>query len=205
VIAAFQAWQDIVWKHHYSPSPEQVTAWSNEGADAFKTGKVAVAGTGVWGWWNYADIKGFKWGVAALPFGAAGRKDMVFTDPWMLSAKTAHPNEAWTFLKYLTSPEVQASWTKLTGAPPIRTSLLEDWYKQFPGMAPEKVKEVFLGSLKHGRESPNHLLVKFDQLDSVVSPAADQIFNNTAKPADILPTANKDLIEALKRIQSEYK
>lgn len=203
VIEAFQARQDIVWKLHYMPDPAAVDAFGS--GDIFKTQKVAMNLTGVWGWWNYVDIKDFKWGVAALPYGAEGRRDVIFTDPWMLSSKSAHPNEAWTFLKYLASKEVQESWTKLTGAPPVRKSLLESWYKQFPSMTPEQVKEVFEGSLKHGRESPNHLLVKFDQLNQVVSSAVDPIVNNEKKAAETLPEANKKLIEALKQIQAEYQ
>ena len=33
-------------------------------------------------------------------------------------------------------------------------------------MAPDKVKEVFTGAFTHGRESSNHLLVKYDELSS---------------------------------------
>ena len=200
VIEAFQAKQDIVWKLHYQPDPAQSSAY---GGDIFTTGKVAMNLTGVWGWWQ--SITDFKWGAGALPYGAPGRKDVVFTDPWMLSSKTSHPNEAWTFLKYLVSPDVQSSWTKLTGAPPVRASLLDGWYKQFPSMTPEGVKEVFVGSLKYGRESPNHLLVKFDQLNQVVGSAVDPISNNEKKAADALPAANTALIEALKSIQAEYQ
>jgi multiple sugar transport system substrate-binding protein len=123
----------------------------------------------------------------------------------MLSSKTTHPDEAWTFLKYLASPDVQEGWMKLTGAPPARISLAEKWYKQFPSMTPEEVKAVHLGALKHGRESPNHLLVRFDQLNQIVSSAVDPIMNNEKTPGQTLPDANKALIEALKQIQAEYK
>ena len=122
----------------------------------------------------------------------------------MMSSKTAHPDEAWTFVKYLSSPEVQRSWMELTGAPPVRKSLAEDWYKQFPSMTPEEVKEVHLGALKYGRESPNHLLVRFDQLDQVVGSAMDPINNNEKPAAEVLPDANVQLEETLKQIQAEY-
>jgi multiple sugar transport system substrate-binding protein len=203
VIQAMQARQDIVWKLKYQPDPAATDAMG--GGDTFKNQKVVMNLTGVWGWWNYGDVKNFKWAVAALPYGGPNRKDVVFTDPWMLSSKTAHPQEAWTLLKYLVSPDVQTSWTKLTGAPPVRTSLLDGWYKQFPSMTPEQVKEVFQGSLKYGRESPNHLLVRFDQLDQVVGAAMDPITNNKQAAADVLPAANKKLTETLKQIQTENK
>jgi multiple sugar transport system substrate-binding protein len=207
-IKAFQARQDIVWKLHYMPDPAQVDAMG--GGDIFVAGKVAMHLTGGWGFWNFGTggvklHEKFKWGAAAIPYGGPGRKDVVFTDPWMMSSKTAHPQEAWEFLKYLASPEVQKGWTDLTGAPPVRVSMEDPWYKSFPTMTPDEVKEVFLGSLKYGRESPNHLLVRFDQLDQVVGSALDPIINNEKQAADVLPDANAKLEDALKQIAAEYK
>jgi multiple sugar transport system substrate-binding protein len=207
-IKAFQARQDLVWKLHYMPDPAQVDAMG--GGDIFVAGKVAMHMTGGWGFWNFGTggvklHEKFKWGAAAIPYGGPNRRDVVFTDPWMMSSKTAHPQEAWEFMKYLASPEVQTQWTDLTGAPPVRISLEEPWYKSFPTMTPDEVKEVFLGSLKYGRESPNHLLVKFDQLNQVVQSALDPIVNNEKQAADTLPDANTKLEDALKQIAAEYK
>jgi multiple sugar transport system substrate-binding protein len=202
-IAAFQARQDIVWKYHWMPDPAQSDALA-AGGGLFEGGKVAMHITGGWGWWNFVGLeKQFNW-AAALPYGGPNRRDVVFTDPWMMSAKTTHPDEAWAFLKYLVSPEAQRGWMELVKAPPVRLSLAEDWYKQYPTMTPEEVKENHLGALKYGRESPNHLLVRFDQLNQVVGSALDPIFNNTANAADTLPEANAKLEEALQSIKAEY-
>lgn len=204
-VNGFQARQDLVWKDNYMPDPAQVDAMG--GGDIFQNENVAMHLTGGWGWWQFGSAslhEKFNWGVAALPIGAEGRRDVIFTDPWMLSSKTAHPDEAWTFLSYLSSPEVQRGWMELTGAPPVRASLAEGWYQQFPSMTPEEVKEVHLGALANGRESPNHLLVRFDQLNQIVTSAVDPISNNEQSAADALPPANEQLTEALQQIQSEY-
>jgi multiple sugar transport system substrate-binding protein len=201
-IKGYQARQDLVWELNYMPDPAQTDAMG--GGDIFMNEKVAMHLTGGWGWWNYNEVD-FNWGAAALPYGGPDRRCVVFTDPWMLSAKTDHPDEAWEFLKYLVSPETQRSYMELTGTPPARISLAEDWYKLFPTMTPEEVKELHLGGLKHGRESPNHLLVRFDQLNQVVNAAVDPIVNNEAKAADVLPDANAQLEEALQSIKAEYE
>ncbi len=206
VIKAFQARQDIVWKLHYMPDPAQMDAMGS--GDVFENAKVAMNLTGGWGWSQYSGHKlheKFKWGVAAIPYGAPGRKDAVFTDLWMMSSKTAYPDEAWTFLKYLVSAMVQQNQLERTGGVPVRKSLEERWYKSFPSMAPEEVKEVHLGALKYGRESPNHLLVHFDQLNKIVASAVDPIISNEKEAADVLPEADKKLEEALKMITVEYK
>jgi multiple sugar transport system substrate-binding protein len=201
-LKGYQARQDLVWDLNYMPDPAQTDAMG--GGDIFMNEKVAMHLTGGWGWWNYNDVD-FNWGAAALPYGSPDRKCVVFTDPWIMSAQTDHPDEAWEFLKYLVSPETQRSYMELTGTPPARISLAEDWYKLFPTMSPEEVKELHLGALKHGRESPNHLLVRFDQLNQVVNAAVDPIVNNEAKAADVLPDANAQLEEALQSIKAEYE
>jgi multiple sugar transport system substrate-binding protein len=204
-IEALQARQDMVWELGYMPDPATADALS-AGGGLFEGQKVAMHLTGGWGWWNFTGLEDeFNWGAAALPYGAPGRTAVVFTDPWMMSAKTDHPEEAWEFLKYLASPEAQQGWMELTGAPPVRKSLAEAWYSQFPSMTPEEVRANHLGGLKHGRESPNHLLVRFDQLNQVVSACLDPIFNNEAEAADALPQCDADLEAALQQIEAEYK
>lgn len=204
VIDAFQAKQDLVWKYKYQPDPAATEALQGLG-DLLEAQKVAMRGTGGWGWWRYPAVKDFRWGAAAVPYGAPGRKVPVFTDPWMMSSKSNHPEEAFTFLSFLASAEQQRIFMELTGAPPARKSLADSWYQQFPDMTPEEVKEVHLGALKYGRESPNHLLVKFDQLDQIVGSAVDPISNNDQLAADAIPAAAAQLEAALQQIKAEFE
>jgi multiple sugar transport system substrate-binding protein len=201
IIQAFQDRQDIVWKYHYMPDPATITDFG--GGDLFAMQKVAMQVSDGSGWQQYSAVKDFNWAVAALPYGAPGRFSPTFTDPWMMSSKSLHPQETWAFLKYLVSPVVQKSWSKATFSPPVRKSLLEDWYAGFSTMAPDQVKEVFEGSLKYGKESPSHLLVHFDRLNQVVSDALDPILNKKATAQETLPAANQKLIETLQEIRSE--
>jgi multiple sugar transport system substrate-binding protein len=50
----------------------------------------------------------FDWGVVEMPEGPVGKKTWLFWGPYLVSARTQHPQEAWTVLKELTSPAVQA-------------------------------------------------------------------------------------------------
>jgi len=204
-IKGIQAKADLTYKYKVSPSPAATEALS-AGGNPFQTGRVAMQGIGVWGWWVHKGLEEqFPFGCAALPKGAPNAKAVIFTDPWMLSASTKHPNEAWEFLKYLVSPEVQRGHMKAVGAPPVRKSLLPEFFKLYPSMTPAEAEECFLGGVKHGQESPNHLLVRFDQLNNVVSAAIDPVNLGEKTASDTLPQANADLEKALQQIQSEYK
>lgn len=202
VIEAFDARQDLVWKDGFMPNPIQQSAMQVE--DLFRSQRVAMRLTGGYGWWQYADISEFRWAVAALPFGAEGRRDILFTDPWMLSSQSRHPEEAWTFLKFLASLEVQESWMDLTGAPPVRKSLEETWYKRFPNMTPEEVRTVHQGALKYGLESPHHLIVEFPRVNDLINQSLEQVLKNQKKASEVLPELKPRLEAMLKQIQDEY-
>jgi hypothetical protein len=93
---------------------------------------------------------------------------------------------------------------ELTGAPPVRNSLLNVWAESFSTMTPDEVMEVYLGSLEHGIESPNHLMVRFDQLDSTIGAKTSQITNNERPALEVLEEIQVELDAVLKQIKAEY-
>ena len=203
VVNGWQLRQDMVWKYHYMPQPSEAEAFG--GTSGFKNSKIGLYITGAWGWWQFGDLdEQFNWGVAALPYGAEGRKGLVFTDPWMMSKDSNHPDEAWEFIKFLSSQDIQQEWMELTGAPPVRLSLLNIWAESFSTMSADEVMEVYLGSLKHGIESPNHLMVRFDQLDSTIGAKTSQITNNERPAREVLEEIQIELENVLNQIKVEY-
>lgn len=199
ISAVYQARQDLIWKNKVMPDP------ATTNSSSFKDGHMAMTLAAGQAWWNFSDIKDFKWGAAALPFGADGRRDVLFTDAWLMSAQSAHPQEAWTFMKYLASAQIQDSWLKVVNTAPVRISLADKWYAQFPNMKPEEVKQVFLGAFKYGRESPSHLLVKYDALNQIITTALKPVYNNQLKASDAIPPSAKTLDDALAQIQKDFK
>ena len=205
VIKAYQARQDLPWSLKYQP--DQATADKlRVGGDLFANGRVAMVLAGGWNLSTYlAQVRTFKWGVAALPAAAANRRGVIYSDPWMLSAKSEHPQEAWTFLKYLLEAPQQEAWMNLSKAAPTRKSLLDKWAAQFTSMKPDEVKQVVLGAYKYGRETPAHMLVKYNLLEPLLRNAAEPILQNKMKPADVLVETRKKLDSALQQIQAEFK
>jgi len=134
---------------------------------------------------------------------------VIYTDPWVITAGLDQENTdlAWDFVKFLSSKEQQEAYTKATGTPPVRASLLADYYKSYEKCMPaDKVKEVFEGAFTHGRESSNHLLVRWDQLNQTwTNDLATFWTTPDAKAEDVLKQVETDVNKDLQQIIQEQK
>lgn len=196
-ILAYQSQADLMWKEQVSPSPSLTGSMTAVG-DPFKTGRIAMNMTGVWGFWAYSDVTAFEIGAAAFPVGKGSNKPVIFTDPWMIARDTKNPQEAWEFTKLLVDPKSGAkSYMELTGVVPPAAELLPGWYAQMgeriSWLSETELKELIEGSMKLGFESANHLLVGFNQMESMVSSEREAIFLNTATAAEVMPTIREKL------------
>jgi multiple sugar transport system substrate-binding protein len=213
-IQGFQAFHDLIYKDKVAPDPATTAALDQLGG-AFASGRLAMNISGGWGHWVYKDYiddpNGFCWGAAPLPMGSPDAKlrAVIYTDPWVITAGLDQENTdlAWDFVKFLSSKEQQEAYTKATGTPPVRSSLLADYYKSYEKCMPaDKVKEVFEGAFTHGRESSNHLLVRWDQLNQTwTNDLATFWTTPDAKAADVLPQVETDVNGALQQIIQEEK
>jgi len=213
-VQAYQAFHDLVYKDKVAPDPATSTALDQLGG-AFASGRLAMNMNGGWGHWNYVpyitDPNGFCWGAAPLPMGSPDAKlrAVIYTDPWSITGGMDSENTdlAWDFMKFLTSKDQQAIFTKTAGTPPVRKSLLGDYYKQYEKCMPaEKMKEVFEGAFTHGRESSNHLIVKWDQLNTIWANDMSTLWSDpNAKASDVLPQVETDTNAALQQIKTEVK
>jgi multiple sugar transport system substrate-binding protein len=211
-IQAYQAMHDLVYVHKVAPDAAANQALDQLGG-SFATGKLAMNMEGGWGHWVFKDLiddpNGFCWGVAPMPLGSpdADIRTVIYTDPWVITAGMDQENTdlAWNFVKFLTSAEQQAAYTNATGTPPVRSSLLQDYYKLYEKCIPvEQHKQVFEGAFTHGRESSNHLLVKWDELNTTWGNLLDPFWNDPeGKAADVLPQVEQAVNEALTRINEE--
>ncbi|HJZ46219.1 MAG TPA: extracellular solute-binding protein, partial [Roseiflexaceae bacterium] len=213
-VKGFQAMHDLIYKDKVAPDPATSQALDQLGG-AFQSGKLAMTISGGWGHWVFKDLiddpNGFCWGAAPLPMGSPDAKlrAVIYTDPWVITAGLDQENTdlAWDFVKFLTSKDQQAAYTKATGTPPVRASLLDDYYKSYEKCMPaDKVKEVFQGAFTHGRESSNHLLVKWDQLNTTWGNDLSTFWTTPdAKAEDVLKQVETDVNADLQQIKQEEK
>jgi multiple sugar transport system substrate-binding protein len=201
-----------VYKDKVAPNPSVTSALDQLGG-AFASGRVAMAMSGGWGHWSWKELindpNGFCWGVAPMPWGTPDAKirTVIYTDPWAITSglDDQEKKDAWTFVKFLVSEEQARAYTETTGTPPTQTKLLGEYYKQFSKCMPEaKMKEVFEGAFTHGRESSNHLLAQWDNLNQVWVNNLDPFFSNkNAKTKETLQKIENGTNKELETINAE--
>jgi ABC-type glycerol-3-phosphate transport system substrate-binding protein len=87
---------------------------------AFASKTLAMTLDGPWNIPRWKAIKGLDWMVAPLPAGPAGRATIVGGEYLAIFKQSAHPNEAWTFVKWMVQPDIQAMWSMKSGYLPVR-------------------------------------------------------------------------------------
>jgi len=196
-VAAYQAFQDLTWKWKYSPPYGKYDAYN-----AKKFGIVLPTP----GWilnWSKSELAP-NWGMAALPYGSAGRRAVLWTDPLLLSSKSAYPDAAWELIKFLTSSKIQREHMRATQMLPVLNSLMDEYAALWPNMAPEQIKQVHLGAVKYGVEAPVHKINGFEDIAASLTITYEKVMKDQALPAEALASGNKELIDILKKIQVDY-
>lgn len=103
-IRAYQYLADLRWKDHCSPTPSQAA----NSAFSFESGKLGFE----FNWMGMAPrynsaIKDFDWDICPLPRGPFGGKSMVKGNQLVVYRESKHPDVAWRFIRFLTSPETE--------------------------------------------------------------------------------------------------
>jgi len=158
-IEAMQWYFDLANKWRVAPSPIGPDARS-EGAilggpaDMFMAGKVAMwEAESEWRFELGRRIKTFEWDVAEPPHGrfrAAGFECFGIC----IGRDSRHPEAAWKFISFLTSPEGQKILLAHNVGIPILRSLCESPLFLDPNVPPAH-KEVFLKTLEYGEDIPS--------------------------------------------------
>jgi fructooligosaccharide transport system substrate-binding protein len=122
--------------------------------DPFPTGKVAISVNGIWALSHFAnnfpDFKlGEDWDIAPLP---KVKRQAMANGSWTfgITADSKYPKEAWQLINYMTGTEGAKIYADMTGAMPVRYSVVD----QTPKMK-EYPYTVFVGQLqKFSRPRP---------------------------------------------------
>lgn len=111
------------WKKLYDAM--QFKTFSTAHDLAFFSGSLAMVMDGPWNLPRYRQLRGVDWAVAPLPAGPAASATYLAGEEIAIFKQSAHPDAAWLFVKWITSPEVQARFSIQSGYLPVRQSVLQ--------------------------------------------------------------------------------
>jgi multiple sugar transport system substrate-binding protein len=161
--------------------------------ELFSTGRVAMVMTNAARIPTFLDAS-FDWNVAPLPSGPTGiRANTLGGAGYVISSTTQHPEEAWTFLKFLAGPEGQSIFAGTGVAvpasfrdPAVSAAFLE--------ACPADIDcQVFLDETGNGVASP-------------VFPGWREIENTIVIPhLDLIYTGEREPREALTRMAAQVR
>lgn len=158
------------------------------GGEAF--GKALAAITFEGNWIKGAlrnDFPDVNYTVNEMPAGPAGKGTLSFTVCWGISAKTQYRDQAIDFVRAMTSPEQQITFTEAFGVMPSRASLRDDYLAQFPD------DEAFITGAEYA-QGP----VKAPRMDSVLADFdAGLLQLATSDPKELLERLNDNTEAAL--------
>ena len=118
------------------------------------SGSLSMIMDGPWDLPTFRKMKNIHWAVASLPKGPANEATYIAGESLAIFKQSKNPQAAWTFVKWVTNPETQALFSKLSGYLPVRKSVLDrDDYKQF--LKTDKAMQAFVDQIKIARQRPS--------------------------------------------------
>jgi multiple sugar transport system substrate-binding protein len=136
-IQAMSMLVDMIHVHKVSPP---ISDTSQEG-EAFASGQVAMEVGGTYSWASYESSK-FKWDIAPLPKGPAGRAIRSWSDSIAITKDSKNPDLAWAFIKHMVGVDGQTIENLTSTRIPIliSASQSDEWLQ--PSQPPESKKGI---------------------------------------------------------------
>jgi multiple sugar transport system substrate-binding protein len=183
-ITAFEFLQDLAQR--------QFMTWDFR-AYHYKRAAMSPSGS-----WEFQFLDGsFPIRITSLPVGPAGRANFTNTDIMAINANTKYPDEAWAFLDWFYSTEVQRKYLFLRGNQPARMSLGYQWIESVRQANPDKDiggLEVFIEDAIIAKPQP--FFSDASVINQHIMPAVQDIILNGAPV--------RSTLEQMSRIATNY-
>lgn len=189
--AAFQLMADMWVTDKSMPTEQQLAAY---GWDGFLSGVAAMGVSGHWSIPEYSTVA-FKWDIAPMPMGPAGRATSVNSAGFVISKDSKNPDAAWAFVKYAFSDAGQSELAKIGLAIPVRKSVAES--DAYLGQAVKIDHSVYVKALDYARMKP--VFKGYEEWSGGVGDALHMIWTEELSVADALAEAVAAGDEALAR------
>ena len=179
--AAFQLMSDMWVGDKSMPTEQQLAAY---GWDGFLSGVAAMGVSGHWSVPEYSAVT-FKWDIAPMPKGPAGRATSVNSAGFVIARDSKYPDAAWEFVKYAFSDAGQSELAKVGLAIPVRKSVAES--DAYLGQATRIDHSIYVKALDYAHMKP--VFKGYEEWSGAVGDALHMIWTGEASVADGLAEA----------------
>jgi multiple sugar transport system substrate-binding protein len=186
---AWQFFHDMMFEDKSWPDANAALEY---GGDPFLAGVAAMTTIGHWAVPGYAETN-FKWDVAPMPAGPAGKATSVNSAGFVVAKDSKNPDAAFEFLKYVLSEPAQKRLAELGFALPVLEDVAKSdaFLKQSTGIN----QQVFLDALEYAHMKP--VFKGYDEWSSAIGDGMAPIWTGEAELDPTLDDAVKAADEVL--------
>jgi multiple sugar transport system substrate-binding protein len=184
-VEAFTFLRDLIYKDRVSPNPAEMESMPGQ---AFRSGHIAMVANGSWMLKALEDAPELRYGVAPLP---RGRRAATIANGVAnaLSAKSAHPDEAWELVRFLSGREAQEVLARSGTSIPVLKSVANSAVYLDEGAGTPEAKRVFIAAMAYAEPLP--FTPGFARWYDEVRKALDLVWLGKTEPAraleDVVP------------------
>lgn len=159
--------------------------------DAFLNGRVAMTLMSTSSLGYYRSVAKFDMGIAHMPAGTKKVTGVGGNSLGIFKSTNEREQAALSFVKWMTSAEVQTKWAVATGYTPTRKSALESRdYKAL--VASDPMVATVVSQLEFAKPRPN--VLSYSRVSSIISSAGEKVLFEYTK--DPLATLNKAVADS---------
>lgn len=184
-LAATRFYQDLRFRHHVSPSIQEIPSVT-EGA-MFMTGRIGMTVSGPW---NSPGLKtaNIDFDVVHIPFGPTGeRHTRVTWDALCMFNKCEHKEAAWRFMKHCITYEAQAVVGRYVRSVPALIEAKDAFMDPDNGWNEEK----YIEALEYTRIQP--ISKQWQAMGNVMNPVYEQLLLNKITPEEAVERMAEDM------------
>ncbi len=175
-VVAMQFLQDLVWKDKTSPRP------GAPDFPLFEAGRVGMFAAGRWPVLSFNLAKFSAYDVQYFPQLSPQRRTLFGVGGYPIYKHSKYPEEAWTFLKFMSSRQAQQYVTQLGFSIPSRRSIAYD-----PAlMIPPHNYRIYYDSL--AAATPVPAPPQFNEVETALDAVYSKMIANEMTPAAMLKT-----------------
>lgn len=151
------------------------------------SGSISMIMDGPWDLPTFRKMKNIDWAVASLPEGPKGKATYIAGESLAIFKQSKIPDAAWTFVKWVTQPEIQEMFSISSGYLPIRKSVLEhESYKAF--LETDHAMKSFVDQIKIARQRPT-IDRYYVNINQFIAEAIEQTLIGNKSPKQVLDEA----------------